>query len=425
MSRAIPDAPPLDIWCRRRINAAATRENIEQYQRFALRETLIYAAERTRFYAKILKNLDGISLEDVPFAELPFTHPENLAAEPNAFLTAAPHEVSRIVSLPTSGTSADPKRLFFSERDLEDTVDFFRFGMRGIARPGGRVMVFMPGEAHGSVGDLLRRALAEFDCGASLHGVVTDCGDALAALVDSQADCVVGLPAQMLALARTEGPRPALRSVLLSADFVPRAVISALQDAWDCEVFTHFGMTETCFGGAVECGAHDGAHIREPDLLFEIVDPATGEPLPDGEPGELVVTTLTRRAMPLIRYRTGDVTTLLRGECPCGCKLKRLGRVHGRTDGGVRLPSGAMLTQPMLDEAIFVLPFVRAFSASASGDELALTVDPTRGAPANFAERVTRAVRAIPGCADTRITVQPGGAVAFRNGSVKRGIAVK
>jgi phenylacetate-coenzyme A ligase PaaK-like adenylate-forming protein len=70
-------------------------------------------------------------------------------------------------------------------------------------------------------------------------------------------------------------------------------------------------------------------HIREPDLLFEIIDPVSGEVLPDGELGEIVLTTLTRRCMPLIRYRTGDISRILTGECPCGCILKRLDNVQG------------------------------------------------------------------------------------------------
>ena len=65
------------------------------------------------------------------------------------------------------------------------------------------------------------------------------------------------------------------------------------------------GLTETGYGGGVECCGKQGYHLREGDLFFEVVDPVSGEPVPDGTPGEVVFTTLTRQAMPLIRYRTG------------------------------------------------------------------------------------------------------------------------
>ena len=80
------------------------------------------------------------------------------------------------------------------------------------------------------------------------------------------------------------------------------------------------------------CRERAGYHPREADLFFEIVDPSTGEVLPDGVPGEIVFTTLTRRAMPLIRYRTGDFSRWIPEPCPCGSVLKRLGKVGDRAE---------------------------------------------------------------------------------------------
>ena len=88
----------------------------------------------------------------------------------------------------------------------------------------------------------------------------------------------------------------------------------------------------------MECRARNGYHLREADLFFEVVDPVSGSPVPDGTPGEVVFTTLTRRAMPLIRYRTGDVAAMLPGPCACGSPLRRLSRIAGRlrrTEAGV------------------------------------------------------------------------------------------
>ena len=94
-----------------------------------------------------------------------------------------------------------------------------------------------------------------------------------------------------------------------------------------------YGLTETMGPGvACECLEQDGLHLAEDHFFAEIIDPATGKRLPDGEWGELVLTTLDREASPVVRYRTRDITRILPGECPCGCTHKRIDRLHGRTD---------------------------------------------------------------------------------------------
>ena len=110
-----------------------------------------------------------------------------------------------------------------------------------------------------------------------------------------------------------------------------------MEELLDCEVFNHFGMTEMGFGVAVECSAHQGCHIRENDILVEVINPDTGAALPDGQTGELVFTTLDRRAMPFLRYRTGDMGRLLPCPCPCGSFVRRMLPQGGRLAGKGRL----------------------------------------------------------------------------------------
>ena len=97
-------------------------------------------------------------------------------------------------------------------------------------------------------------------------------------------------------------------------------------------MYNHYGTTEMGLGGGVDCAAHAGLHLREADLLFEIVDPASGAPLAAGEEGEIVFTTLTREAMPLVRYRTGDLGRFAVEPCPCGSSLRLLAPVRERLD---------------------------------------------------------------------------------------------
>jgi phenylacetate-CoA ligase len=99
------------------------------------------------------------------------------------------------------------------------------------------------------------------------------------------------------------------------------------------EAFDIYGLSEIIGPGVgCECRHHQGLHIFEDHFYPEIVDPETGEPLPEGSEGELVLTTLSKQAMPMIRYRTRDITSILTGRCACGRTLRRINRIGRRSD---------------------------------------------------------------------------------------------
>jgi len=215
----------------------------------------------------------------------------------------------------------------------------------------------MPGERPGSVGDLLVRALARMDVQGIVHGLVQDPGRTVQEILEKRVDCLVGIPVQVLSLARRkEGARvPAglIKSVLLSSDYVAQAIVDEVEKVWGCPVFEHYGMTEMGLGGGVQCSVHEGYHFREADFFFEIIDPHTAQPVPEGRTGEVVFTTLTRKGMPLIRYRTGDLARFIRESCPCGTVLKRMDRIRGRLRGSLTLEKGRELGVSQLDDVVF------------------------------------------------------------------------
>jgi phenylacetate-coenzyme A ligase PaaK-like adenylate-forming protein len=118
------------------------------------------------------------------------------------------------------------------------------------------------------------------------------------------------------------------------------------------------------YGGGVFCPAKTGYHLREADLYFEIIDPQTGHVLPDGQWGEVVFTTLTREAMPLIRYRTGDFGRFIPDQCPCGTTLKTLSRISGRRKNLVQLDGQTFLNLSDLEDLIFSQNQILDFSVS-------------------------------------------------------------
>jgi phenylacetate-CoA ligase len=429
---------PLEPWIKARIGLPATepltRTALEGYQLGKLRETLEYARRQSPFYRTLLQGESGpelSSLADLP--RLPFTSAAQLREAELRFLCVSQGEIERVVTLQSSGTTAPPKRLHFTAQDLELTVDFFQHGMSNLVQPGDRVLILMPGELPGSVGDLLVKGLARLGVEGIVHGLVRDAGEVLVEAFDRKVDCLVGLPVQLLALARHPDarrlPRGRLKSVLMSADYVPAAIVRELTAVWGAAVFNHYGMTEMGLGGGVECGHLCGYHLREADLFFEVVDPESGQPTPDGEPGEVIFTTLTRRGMPLIRYRTGDLARFLPEPCPCGTVLRRLERVSGRLAGEIRLLSGHRLNIAQLDEALFPLPFLLDYQAVVSSRdgrdclEIAIQTTAAQGGEAPLPVRL--ALLEVPALrqavADGSLVLGAVGHGAFtRSGTIKR-----
>ena len=363
---------PLERWIAGKIgavNGGLTQRSLVEYQLAKLRETVAWARAKSPFYAERLKGCseDGLSsFED--FRRLPLTTSDDLRRHGLQFLCVSQGDINRVVTLETSGTSGAPKRVFFTAEDQELTIDFFRVGMSELADPGDSVLIALPCERAYSVGDLLATALSHNGVQPLRAGPIAEPLATIEFMRREPVDCVVGLPVQILSLVRSgvdaidaRGHFP--RRVLLCSDHVPDSIVRAIRQAWNCEVFEHYGMTEMGLGGGVDCEAHCGYHLREADLYLEIVDEETGATVPPGEPGEIVFTTLTRRGMPFIRYRTGDISRVLPGRCDCGSTLQRIERVRARQ--GAQVPVGARgrITMATLDEALFAVSDLQRFTA--------------------------------------------------------------
>jgi phenylacetate-CoA ligase len=124
-----------------------------------------------------------------------------------------------------------------------------------------------------------------------------------------------------------------LRTLLIGAEPHSEAQRKRIEEMLGVKAYNSFGMSEMCGPGvAFECPEQNGMHIWEDYYIVEIINPDTLEPVADGEIGELVLTTINREAMPLLRYRTRDLTRILPGACPCGRNHVRLDRMKGRSD---------------------------------------------------------------------------------------------
>lgn len=401
---------PLDPWIRGKISAnqpGLTRQEIDAWQIRKINETLMLARNKSPFYSNLLYGMPESITNLEEFSRFPFTTAADIRRNPLQFVCVSQDEIHRIVTLQSSGTTGEPKRIFFTADDQELTIDFFGVGMSTLVKPGERVLILLPGATPGSVGDLLRLGLDRFGVKSIPYGPVRDPVNALETMLTHQVDCLVGSPTQVLGLARRWQPamhKPG--SVLLSTDYVPAAIVKILNEIWGCEVFNHYGTTEMGLGGGVECEAHRGYHLREADLYFEVIDPDTDERMPDGEYGEVVFTTLTRRGMPLIRYRMDDKSRFIPGDCPCGTKLKVLETVSGRFSGFVSV-GGVLSGIPEFDEALFPIPGLLNYSVSVTSDGIkeSLLVETQMLSDTDCTNLVVKALKTLPSISNMEMMI--------------------
>ncbi|MDZ5725724.1 DVU_1553 family AMP-dependent CoA ligase [Acetobacterium sp. K1/6] len=346
---------PMEDWIVKRTGlTSANQRSLSTYQFKKLVEVFEYAKANGAFYQKQFVDQDLREIKSWDdFKLLPFTTGADIKKNPFSFLCIPQQQVDRIVTLNTSGTSGKKKRLFFTEEDLLKTVDFFDYGMRSLTDSSDRVLVLLPGQAYGTIGDLLKKALARSNTTCIVFGLLTDLDAVAQVILRNQINCIVGIPIQVLYLSRSKAECfKQIEKVLLSTDYVPKSMVAELSHKFRCRVFNHYGMTEMGYGGGVECEALNGYHLREGDLYFEIIDPDSGSPIEDGKYGEIVFTSLNRIAMPLIRYRTGDIGAFSTDLCPCGTFLRTLKKVAGRYANRIRLDHDNYIDLSTFEESL-------------------------------------------------------------------------
>ena len=359
------------------VTGCTDRASLEEWQLGRVREMIRYAKKRSRFYTEHLKGVEPEQIRSsADLRRIPFTSAADLRVLPQDWLCLPASGVQRIVTLKTSGTERNPKRVFFSSKELQETQNFFAEGMMELAGPGDKVMILFPCSQPDSVGDLLAKAVEQKGIPVVREGVPLNFEETARRIREEGCTVLAGIPTHILAVAEVlaRGNTTGIRSVLLGADTTPAPLLKRIETLLGCETFPHFGMTELGYGAALECRAHSGLHLKECDFLVELIDPDTGLPQSEGKPGEFVFTTLRREAMPFIRYRTGDIGYLFSGICGCGSMIRRILPFGGRRNGKSITAGTRRLTQWELDEILFSVPGVIDYVIHEDAEHPGLTV---------------------------------------------------
>ncbi len=319
---------------------AMPREDLEQLQFLRLKQTLerIYQLVphyRENFNEKGVEPGDIRSLKDV--AKLPFTEKDDLRVHyPYGLFATHLSEVVRIHS--STGTTGIPTVVGYTKQDLETWSELMA---RTLTAAGGNRdsvvhIAYGYGLFTGGLGvhygaEKIGATVVPISGGQSKRQVrmMKDLGTTLLACTPSYAL----LLAETLEEMGIKHEELKLTSGVFGAEPWSENMRKVLEARLPIHAFDIYGLSEIIGPGvSFECQAQKGLHISEDHFYPEVIDPATGEVLPEGSTGELVITTLTKEALPVIRYRTRDITTLTKEKCSCGRTIMRMSKISGRTD---------------------------------------------------------------------------------------------
>ncbi len=340
------------------------REELERLQLKRLKWTLAHIKANNPAYAKRLGDFEVEDIRDLSdIRQFPFLTKEDLREAYPFGLACAPKEDFVRFHM-SSGTTGTPVINPFTRADVEQWAEIMARCLSAAGLTHKDVLQITPGFGLFNGGFGFHYGAERIGCfvvpigpGRTLMQLkfMKDFGTTALAAISSY-------PLRLIEVAKAEGfdlSETKLRVGIFGAEVWSDETRKFIEKELGIETFDIIGMTETGgVGMGIDCAAHNGIHVWEDHYLIEIIDPETGEVLPNGEEGELVVTTLTREGLPLIRYRTRDITRIVsRGRCQCGRTMARLDRFKGRTDDMLKV-KGVNFYPRQIEEIIMKHPEV-------------------------------------------------------------------
>jgi phenylacetate-CoA ligase len=312
------------------------------------------------FYGKKLEEagIEGIETAE-DFEKLPFSEKKDLRdAYPLGLMTAPEEEIVRIHS--SSGTTGLPVIIPYTAKDVDDWGEMFKrcYEFAGITNKD-RIQI-TPGYGLWTAG-------IGFQNGAEkLGAMVIPMGPGntekqLQMMMDMESTVICATSSYALLLAEEIEKRGIKNKIKLKKGVIGserwgEKMRNRISNELGIELYDIYGLTEIYGPGiGINCKHNTGMHYWDDYIYIEIIDPVTLKPVPDGEMGEIVITTLVKEGAPLIRYRTHDLSRIIPGECPCGSKYPRLDTIKGRTDDMLKI-KGVNFFPSQIEEIIQMFP---------------------------------------------------------------------
>lgn len=407
----VPAAPRIDP------AIGLKREEVRPYQDTLLPQVLDRTWRRVDFYRRFWSDhrVDPYSIRSVAdLPRLPIMRKQHieddLKAHPPFGSMQGNFPVVRLQG--SSGSTGKPKPILHTRSDWENITNLWarRLAAQGVTAAD-RVQVafnfalFIPGftslegamklgalaipTGSGAVTPSIRQLELARDWGVTVMGTTG------------------GYALHLAAVAREHGFDPRrdfqIRVMYHTGEPLVEETRQRIEELWGCKSYNNYGSVETG-APAWECSQQNGMHINEDAYVFEIVDPETLQPLPDGEEGAVVMTSLFKEAAPIVRYMIGDIATIWSEPCPCGCLFRRLSPIRGRIDDMLKI-KGAAVYPTAIEAALRTFPVL--------GQEFRIVVDRVDGvdklevrvecspegiAQAGLENEIVRAIKERAGC---------------------------
>lgn len=325
-----------------------------------LKKQLSNLKERSAFYAEKYADFDPATVQTQgDFENIPFTEKSDLREAYPLGLAAVPEEeIVRIHS--SSGTTGTPVIIPYTQKDVDDWATLFArcYEMAGVTNKD-RIQI-TPGYGLWTAG-------IGFQAGAERIGAMTvpmgpgNTEKQLQFMRDMQTTVLTATSSYALLLAeeiQARGIRDqiALKKGVIGSERWSQKMRERIKNELGIQIYDIYGLTEVYGPGiGISCDYDQGMHYWDDYIYIEILDPETLKPVPDGEWGEICITTLVKEGAPLIRFRTHDLSRIIPGECPCGSKFPRLDVIQGRTDDMMKI-KGVNVFPRQIEEVLGMFP---------------------------------------------------------------------
>ena len=327
-----------------------SQDEIKKLQLELFNRQLKQASKAKAYKGKLPEKINDLS----EIQKLPFTSKIDLRENfPYGFLAVPESKISRFNA--TSGTTGIPTLVYFTESDINNITEraIRQFTMAGLKK--GEIVqtmlennLFVGGWYHNNAS--LKMGLTVLPSGTG------NTERQIRLLKSLKPKYCFSTSAYFLhvlnTLSEEELKELSFQKCIIGAEPTSMEARKIIKEKYHVEVYDLYGFTEAGGPFAQDCPFHEGLHIPEDHIYIEVIDPDTGLPVPEGEYGELVITPLRQEAMPLIRYRTRDITRIIPGVCPCGRTHRRIERITHRIDD-MMIINGVNVFPSQIEECIY------------------------------------------------------------------------
>jgi len=333
------------------------KKNLDFLILYKIKKMVKYVYKNSSFYNNLLKE-HNIKPEEIKslddFEKIPLTNPIDILKEED-FCCVKKERIKK--EMRSSGTTGKTKKILLTKSDLNNQINRNVLGFRiifGLTKDDRIRVLHDPGHCFTHI---LEKASEKIGAKSYFTNNRNSPGKEFQFLKDNKITVIIAPPNYFNLLSNEmkknhDLSKLGIKHIFLNAELLNESIRKKLEKIWNIDIYQGYGLKEIGISVATECKQKNGMHVTENDFYVEVIDPETGKNLEDGKKGEIVFTSLTSLAMPLLRYRTHDIGYIIPKECPCGLPFKRI-KILCRSDDMITLGMGDNIYPKTFSDVIF------------------------------------------------------------------------